>query len=264
MIVTRVPEGLAVVLQVDHQDQCGAMADLWGGEGFTRPSPFAPLRHAAAVHDEGWRPWEEAPEIGEAGAPLDFPDIDRRVHVDLYREGIAGAIDASPAAGLLVSMHGAGLYSGRLGLEDAPPDRPAFVTAFIEEQLAVQEDVLAGLDLGPGADAREWAWACYRLLQAWDRLSLYLTWRGLPQGRDTTLPRVPRAPGDEAGVDLLAGPLSALECALDPFPFAVEPAALPVRRRVIADRRYASHDDLRAALAAAAWETVTYLAWRAG
>lgn len=264
MIVTRTGDGLAVVLQVDHQDQCGAMADLWGGEGFARPSPFAPLRYAAAVHDEGWRPWEAAPEIDASGAPLDFPDIDRRRHVALYKEGIAEAIEASPAAGLLVSMHGAGLYSGRLGLEDPPADRPGFVTVFIQEQLAAQEALLAGLDLGPGADERAWAWACYRLLQAWDRLSLYLTWRGLPQARATTLPRVPREVGDEAAVDVAAAPLSSLECTLDPFPFAQEPAALPVRRRVIEDRRYGSHDDLRTALAGAAWETVTYLAWPAG
>ena len=129
MIVSRRPEGLLLVRQVDHQEQCGAMAAAWGNADFARPEPYAPLVMAAAVHDEGWRAWEAAPQVGEGGAPVDFPQIDRPTHVALYREGIEGAIARDPRAGLVVSMHGRGLYEGRLGLDPgrrrrAPSARP--------------------------------------------------------------------------------------------------------------------------------------------
>ena len=50
-----------VVRQVDHQEQCRQMAERWGNDEFARPRPYPPLVEAAAWHDEGWRPWEEAP-----------------------------------------------------------------------------------------------------------------------------------------------------------------------------------------------------------
>src|SRR5687768_416692 len=101
-----------LVRQVDHQEQCGAIAAAWGNAAFARPEPYGPLAAAAAVHDEGWRAWEEAPLVGEDGAPVDFPQIDRPTHVALYREAIAAAVARDPRTGLIVSLHGQGLYEG--------------------------------------------------------------------------------------------------------------------------------------------------------
>ena len=39
MIVSRRPEGLLLVRQVDHQEQCGLMAAAWGNAEFARPQP---------------------------------------------------------------------------------------------------------------------------------------------------------------------------------------------------------------------------------
>jgi len=236
-----------MVRQVDHQVQCALMADAWGNEQFARPEPFAPLRDAAAWHDEGWRRWEDAPHVDGDGRPVDFPDLDRAVHVALYREGIGYALDRSEPAALLVSMHGQGLYERRLGL-DGPPvprsERRPEVRAFLEEQSALQRR------LGTEAE-QDWCWAAYRLLQAWDLLSLYLVWRALPNGRSGRLPRVPRRAGDETGVDLLLTPSGPASCACEPYPFNRDPLELPVTARVVEDRAFADDDDLRAALAAA-------------
>lgn len=258
MIVSRRPQGLVLVRQVDHQDQCALIAAAWGNDLFARVSPFGPVATAAVCHDEGWRAWEEAPEVRD-GAPVNFTEIDRPAHVALYREGIAAAWERDPRAGLLVSMHGAGLYEGRGGLDPGPPtpraDREPVVRAFLDEQDAVQADLRAAIGAGPDLDA--WAWAAYRLLQTWDALSIHLTWRGLLAGRSLTLPQVPREAGD-AGLNLRVSPDGPMSCTVSPWPFSRPSVDLPVRARVVEDRPYADDLDLRESLGASPWVTLAF------
>lgn len=258
MIVSRRPEGLVLVRQVDHQDQCALIAAAWGNATFARVDPFAPLATAAACHDEGWRTWEEAPEVRD-GAPVDFTEIDRPAHVALYRAGIAAARARDPRAGLLVSMHGAGLYEGRGGLDPGPPtprdEREPVVRVFLEEQDAVQAGLRAAIGAGPALE--EWAWAGYRLLQTWDALSIHLTWRGLMAGRSLSLPQVPREAGD-AGLDLRVSPDGPMACTVAPWPFSRPSVDLPVRARVLDDRPYAGDLDLRESLDTAPWVTLGF------
>jgi len=244
-----------MVRQVDHQDQCALMAEAWGNEDFARPDPFDPIWLSGACHDEGWRSWEEAPEVTPAGRPVDFPEIDSVVHTALYREGIGRAGLRDPRAGLLVSMHGQGLYERRLGLDGAAKPRaehPPHVRAFIEDQEAFQARQRAAM--GGGEELDRWAWAAYRLLQAWDKLSLYLLWRGLPDEQPGTLQEVPRGVGDP-GVEMRLTPDGPQAATCDPYPFAADEVALPVAARVIPDRPYASSDELREALREAPWVT---------
>lgn len=256
MIVSRRDGDLVLVRQVDHQAQCARMAHAWGNAEFARPEPFAPLELATALHDEGWRGWEDAPEVRD-GAPVDFPDVDRAVHVELYRRGIARATGEDPRAGLLVSLHGRGLYEGRGGLDPGPVTprerREPAVRAFLDEQDRVQAGLRARIGDAPGH--ADWEWAAYRLLQTWDALSLYLTWRSLPAGRETTLPQVPRAPGDP-GVELRLRPRGPLAATCAPWPFSAPVVTLPVRARVVPDRPYRDDADLADALAAAPWTTL--------
>lgn len=257
MIVSRAAAGLVVVLQVDHQEQCRAAARAWGNATFRRIDPWSPAVEAAAVHDEGWRAWEEHPEVDAHGAPVDFLALERARHVALSRRGIDLAFERSPRVGLLVSMHVEGLYRARLGLDGEPPDpatlpEPArgLVTSEVRRQEAARRAI-------GGDGTRSWAWDAYRLLQAWDALSLYLTWRGLPGARPGRLPCVPEGPG-LAGVDLALAPVDALTASCDPFPFAGDEAVLPVRTRTIPDRIYGDHADLRASLTAAPVEERRY------
>ena len=251
MIVSRRPQGLVLVRQVDHQEQCGLMARAWGGGGFALPDHAEALVTAARLHDEGWREWEAAPRAHD-GRPVDFTEIDRSEHVDLYRRGIDEVRRRDPLAGLLVSLHGQGLYEARRGLDPGEPtpraQRAPHVRKFLEEQDRVQDELRAAI--GERAPSPEWEWAAYRLLQAWDSLSLYLTWRALPAGRAGGLPRVPREVGDP-GVDLELRPDGESGCTIRPWPFGADRVALPITARAIPDRRYAGDDDLRAAFEAA-------------
>lgn len=227
MIVSPRASGTVLVMQTDHQDQCAEMARSWGNAAFRRIDHWDDVVLAAGLHDEGWRGWEASPPPGPDGGPVDFPDVAREVHVDLYRDGIAAAAAVSERAGLLVSLHGSGLYEARFGLGGAEPPaggHPPAVETFLREQERWRASLLTRL--GPGA--REWAWDAYRLLQAWDALSLYLVWRALPRGRTGRLPGVPRRAGDPSGVTIALEPAGERRCALHPWPFGGVEVALPV------------------------------------
>jgi hypothetical protein len=258
VIVSPRDDELVLVRQVDHQEQCALMADAWGNDDFARPEPFAPLRVATALHDEGWRAWERAPGVSD-GAPTDFPHIDRSTHVALYRQGITTAVGRDLRAGLLVSLYGSGLYEGRGGLDPGPPmprsERAPAVRDFLAEQDALQESLRARIGLREANG--DWEWAAYRLLQTWDALSLYLTWRALPAGREGVLPQVPRRLGD-AGVDLRLAPGGELGAVCEPWPFAGARVDLPVRARRIPRRGYPTDASLADALAGAPWLTLAY------
>lgn len=254
MIVGADAATFTIVRQVDHQTQCASMAAAWGNERFARLDHWQALEAATACHDEGWRNWDAAPCVDEAGMPVDFPDLDRTVHMALFRRGIAAAVDTDHRAGLVVCMHGRGLYEKRLGLDGPAParaERRPAERAFIEDHERLQHALEARL--GPGSPT--WAWAAYRLLQAWDVISLYLTWRGLRGGTEWVLPQVPTGPADDRGRAMRVSPLGPEVCTLDPWPFTSERVELPVSRRVIPRRRYADDADLRATLDAAPWHT---------
>jgi hypothetical protein len=254
VIVSRRGDRLVLVRQVDHQTQCGLLAEAWGNADFARPEPYEPLVTAAAWHDEGWRRFDDAPEVDAEGSPIDFPDLDRSRHVALYAEGIRAAVRRDPRAGLIVSLHGQGLHEARLGLDGPPRPRerqePA-VRAFLEEQELLQERLRRQIGAGPALN--DWAWAGFRLLQAWDLLSLYLLWFGLPRGRSGSMPQVPRRTGDP-GLDVTIAPAGESACIVRPWPFAEDEVRAPVAARSIPARRYESDEDLRSELGAAPWE----------
>lgn len=261
MIVSDAGGGrLALVRQIDHQDHCSALACAWGNSRFARPAPWGALAAATAWHDEGWREWDAHPTVAATGRPEDFPDIDRCGHVALYRRGIDLVCRRDPRAGLLVSLHGAGLYLRRQGLDRRPllptGPRPDAVERFLAEEAARQAALRVRLDLGVAEGDRPWEWACYRLLQAWDLLSLALTWGRIAQ-RPITLPRVPRNGSDRAGIDLTLTPAGPHRRICDPWPFASDRVVATVVVRHIADRAYADRADLAAALAAAPWERLS-------
>jgi Protein of unknown function (DUF3891) len=253
MIVCPGDGTLTVVSQVDHQTQCGILARAWGNEEFARTRAFDDLITVAEIHDEGWRIWEEHPRVTATGRPIDFPDLPRDEHIPLYERGIRAAVAAGPRVGLVVSMHGQGLYEKRLGLDGTPPPRetrPQAEQAFLARQDDLQMHLLAQLT---EPDVAAWAWAGFRLLQSWDTLSLYLTWRGLLRGATWTLPRVPRYVGDD-GVEVQLRPAGREICVVDPWPFGDDIVVAPVAVRRIPDRTYVDDNDLADELSRQPWD----------
>ncbi|MGH9123208.1 MAG: DUF3891 family protein [Acidimicrobiales bacterium] len=257
MILTRVPGGLLVVRQTDHGTQTGRFAEAWGNEAVAPPEGASDAVLAAHHHDDGWAVWERRPTIDPATSqPVQFLALTPFEHVPLYRAGIARAAQHSPSVGLLVSMHGAGLYNGRYGTMAGLDARHlseselALVREFLADMEALQDRLATAGGHGSFGPERH---ACddpevrrrYFLLQVWDRLSLQYAWRLAGDGSIAPLPGS-------------AGGSGVLECrndgrfalVLDPYPFCEDRMTFPVTGVVVADRSYLSPEDFLATVAA--------------
>jgi len=220
MIVLDRGDDWQVVLQIDHEDLSGDFARAWAARGGRHGS----LTTAAARHDDGWAVWERAPVVGADGTPVNFLDVDVRSHLAFYRACIAAVTEQDPYAGLLISMHGAGIYRQRygrdpgLGLSRAAEDQ-ALVDAFVAEQEAGYESRRAET----GASEEE-GWSDYELLQLYDRLSLYFCLRDCENGG--------LEPVELQGYTLeLVAPW---RVRMTPYPFGDSPARFELVRRVMA------------------------------
>lgn len=277
MILAAVEDGLRVVRQTDHGDQTGRFAAAWGNEDVAPLTTHtAAVRLAATHHDDGWAGWERRPTLDPAtGQPVQFLHLTPVEHVPLYRYGIERAAQQDPWAGLLVSMHGAGLYNNRYGTFQlveqsfSAPER-ALVDEFLADMARLQQDlaVAAGWtapspgwtapspgghtpDAGTPASDRHVsedpvARYEYLLLQVWDRLSLQYAYRSA-------------ANGDIAPLPVPAGPALTLECrnlgvahlGLRPYPFVEDGMTFELRQVTVENRRYRSPEDFLEAVAGA-------------
>jgi Protein of unknown function (DUF3891) len=210
VIVRDTGDAWQVVLQIDHADLSGAFARAWKERGRRHDS----LQVAAARHDDGWAVWERAPRLDESGKPVNFLDVDVRSHLAFYRACIAAVAEQDAYAGMLVSMHGAGIYRQRYGLDPAlaltrAPEVQELVDAFVAEQ-----EAKFGGEPGERHDN-------YALLQVYDRLSLYFCMRDVEGGEAAEF----------QGYRL--EPLGGWRARLSPYPFGESPATFSlVRRRI--------------------------------
>jgi hypothetical protein len=208
MIVRDLGDAWQVVLQTDHADLSVAFARAW-------KTPISPsLLVATERHDDGWAVWEQAPRIDGDGRPVDFLEVDVRSHLAFYRAGIAAITEQDEDAGLLVAMHGAGIYRERYGLNPGLGlTRAAEVEDEVDAFVAEQEAKFGG---EPGD-----RWGDYELLQLFDRLSLFFCMRDLAGGEAADL----------QGYRL--EPVAPWHVRMAPFPFGESPARFSLTRRTI-------------------------------
>ena len=169
MIVCDLGDSWQIVMQTDHADLSGDFARRWT----ERTDRSGSLQVAAERHDDGWAVWEQAPMCDtETGKPVNFLDVGVLAHLAFYRAGIAAITEQDPYAGLLVSMHGAGIYRGRYGLQ---PELGLTFAGDVREQVdafvAEQESTFERRERELGVDEEERRHD-YELLQMYDRLSL--------------------------------------------------------------------------------------------
>jgi hypothetical protein len=205
MIVRDLGDAWQVVMQPDHADLSAAFARAWA-------TPLSPsLVIATERHDDGWAVWEQSPRVDADGKPVGFLDVDVRAHLAFYRAGIAAITEEDADAGLLVSMHGAGIYKQRYGLDTALGlSRAAEVQGDVDAFVAEQEAKFAGEPKG--------RWEDYELLQLFDRLSLYFCMRD----------------GEEAELQgYRIEPVAPWHVRLSPYPFGAGAGGFSLLRRVI-------------------------------
>jgi hypothetical protein len=224
MIVRDRGDAWQVVLQTDHADLAGAVAEAWVDHGPRRESAIV----AGRRHDDGWAVWERSPLVDAGGKPVNFLDVHVPAHLAFYRAGIAAISDEDPYAGLLVSMHGAGIYRQRygsdpaLGLSRAVEVQP-LVDAFVEEQESAypERTAAAGVD-------EELRWADYHRLQWFDRFSLAFCLREWDD---------PPADPFELGPYTFT-PQGPWRARVAPYPFAGSSASFALRRRLVPKRAW--------------------------
>jgi hypothetical protein len=220
MIVRDRGDDWQVVLQIDHEDLSGAFARAWADRG----ARHGGLEIAAARHDDGWAVWERAPVVEpESGKPVNFLDVDISSHLAFYRACIAAVTEQDPYAGLLVSMHGAGIYRQRYGRDPAlglsrAAAAQELVDAFVAEQEGGYESRVA--EVGVSDDER---WRDYELLQLYDRLSLYFCMRDVESDG--------AEPVELQGYTLEL--LAPWRVRMSPYPFGGSPASFELVRRVM-------------------------------
>ena len=233
MIVRDAGADLQIVLQTDHADLSAAMARAWAEPGPRHES----LLVAAERHDDGWAVWEQAPMVDGNGKPVSFLEVGVPAHLAFYRACIAAVTEQDAYAGLLVSMHGAGIYRQRYGRDPAlglvrAEEVKDLVDAFVAEQEATFEERAHAL----GVDDHR-RWADYELLQLYDRLSLYFCMRDVEAG-------------EEAEVQgYRFEPIAPWHVRLSPFPFVESPARFSLVRHVLPKRGW-TDEDLRGELLA--------------
>lgn len=257
MIVRDAGDAWQIVLQPDHADLCEQLCRAWGSEGLVAPRPLEPLAVSSRRHDDGWAVWERSPSLDpETGRPRSFLDVQVPLHLHFYRACISAVTEEDPYAGLLVSMHGAGIYRGRY---DSQPtlklthadDVRELVDAFVAEQERSNPERIGAI----GLDEDE-RWVNYRFLQVFDRLSLYFCMKDLDNGESDTLEPIP---SDYAGheVALSIEPRGPWCVSMDPFPFAGSEATFTLERRLIEKKDWSSDRQFQTEFFATPPETTT-------
>ena len=254
MIITPYEGQLLIVLQPDHGTQTGLFAEAWGNEEVAPVEPNgASVRLAATHHDDGWAGWERRPTLDYSGRPVQFLELSPEEHIPLYRYGIDRAAQHDPRTGLLVSMHGAGLYNSRYGTfqlteQHFNDTEQALVDEFLNDMAALQTRLATRArvhsvrrHVSEDLVVRHQ----YLLLQVWDRLSLQYLYRLAGDARIAPLPGVGQR------TDLICRRRGAFHLELDPFPFTVSSAVFPVRAAVVPDRQYVTPEDFLEELASA-------------
>lgn len=259
MIIQEQGDHLVLIRQTDHAILSGYFAREAGNDNFARPEPIESFQLAAAEHDNGWNEWELQPRIDPVTfLPYSFMSLPTQEHTDLYQRGIERVVKVDRYAGLLVSLHCAGLYdrtratmpgfSAKYVKSQETPIVNDFLQRLRLQQLRLKVDLRADPATKAFADEK-WLQANAQRLEALDRLSLYFCLGPL---EPATIDAVPTDyNGSETDWDLQ--PEDHNGATLDPYPFRRDPLEISILVRRIPKRRYADSLDLQKTLAQASY-----------
>jgi hypothetical protein len=264
MIIQEQGDQLILIRQTDHAMLAGFFARAMGNKFFSRPEPFESFCLAAAEHDNGWNEWELLPQIdSKTFTPYNFMSIPTEEHIALYQRGIERVVRADRYAGLLVSMHCAGLYDRTratmpgFSAKYVRSNESHLVTDFLQrlrlQQLRLKVDLRADSLLKAYADDHALQ-ANLQRLEALDRLSLYFCLAPLD---GSTIDAVPvNANGIEADWDLQ--PAGNTAVTLKPYPFQKDPLEISILARRVPKRPYADEHEFQKILAQAPYFAMNF------
>jgi Protein of unknown function (DUF3891) len=281
LLLTRRDGRLCLVTHPDHGRLAGDLYRRWGNDRFTRPAAADDALLIAAIHhDDGWQELDGRPAFNsEQGRPAHFLELPLEQTVGPYGRGVDTVYERDPHAGALVSMHWAGLYRTRWGVQGGGPVPHPLAAEVVSEQetrwVAALREAWGGR--GPRSEFERDTWHAYEILQALDFLSLALclldterqSGPGDPVAMPGTLPSVdqpigarsiPSVPAGAGGaehVNITLRVSAPHTVTLDPYPFSEDGFEVTVPARGLDDRRYTSDQESAKAYHAAAPEAVT-------
>jgi hypothetical protein len=258
MIIQEQGDHLILIRQTDHAVLAGYFAREAGNENFAKPEPVESFQLAATEHDNGWNEWELQTRIDPITyLPYSFMSVPTQDHIDLYQRGIERLVKVDRYAGLLVSMHCAGLYdrtratmpgfSAKYVRSQEAPLVNEFLQRLRLQQLRLKVDLRADPATKSFAEEK-WLQANTQRLEALDRLSLYFC---LGPVEPATIDAVPADyDGKEVDWDLQPDENKG-GAALEPYPFRRDPLEISILARRIPKRRYSDSLDLQKVVAQA-------------
>jgi len=220
----------------------------------------------AEAHDNGWWYWDIDPEVDDQGVPITFRRTPRESLYTFINQGINNLLEKDLYAGLIASMHHAGLPQHRYGTLPAVPRRQDEHTQkFIREREPFNKDLMAkvaAMKEYDGVNSADYLWFNYRMMQVFDRLSLFFCCNfdlekataSESQSQDdkdygrafyrSAINSTPTRFGQQ-DIELCLTPVGKTKLRVEPFPFDQSELKVSVRGRIIPRRPYRSQEEFR-------------------
>jgi hypothetical protein len=267
MLRLETEHGWWLVTHLDHAHLAGEFASHWGNALFAPPEPREHVLHGIYAHDDGWRERDANPVVTKQGKPAAFStelvgkysafeEIDLTAYLAVRRDAVQRIAHSDPYAAILISMHTHNLLSDRADRSTIRAEDLPWLDAFLVEQLTLQralrgqlltEGRIAEDDLSPQSLHQH-----FQLLQACDNLSL-LSCVDF-SGKATLLHPLPLRDGGTSEVKVQR--VGERSFQLTPCPFAEPKLTFRLRARFVPGKTFASNDELKQKLDAAAMEEI--------
>ncbi len=228
-----------LIPQIEHARLAGELAKHWGAGPFARLEPRDELVWAIAHHDDGWRDWDENPQVDpRSGRPRSFTEMEIDDSVSIWTGSIETAAAAGPLEGYVVAGHFCAL--GRRAAAWKHSDAHwSQAQRFLDHYGQAIDRWLADWQRAdPANNTPEIARRALAELQWFDALSLWFCCAEADGPDEVEAPE---------GIRLALKPRDPMHISLDPWPLDVPALELEVIGRAVPIGHYADQAQLRAA-----------------
>jgi Protein of unknown function (DUF3891) len=233
------PARWVLIPQIEHAHLAGRLAEHWGAGAFAPLQPKDELLWAVYHHDDGWRDWDQAPDVDpKQGQPRAFTEMEIDASTAIWSDSIDEAARAGNLQGYLVAGHFCALGRRAAAWKNADPAWQRAERFLDHYEAQMQSWLKDWQDESPAKNTEAVARLALAHLQFFDSLSL---WFCCAQASE------PDAVPTPGGVELSLEPQDARHVRLVPWPLDVGQLNLEVPGREVAAGHYSSREALAAA-----------------
>lgn len=261
MFISPVDKKWFFTTQADHSGLVGQVAAFWGNDRFAAPKPLRSMIIAAAEHDHIWVKEDHQGLLDPEGTPYDFAHLPYDRHTGLYAAGARQIAEHDTYAGLMVSLHGMGIYNYRHGTDDTMvrPRHTKFDEEVVDAYMAEEESYQGTLKQSMASPYLEFLeseilWTNYHILQVWDRMGILMA---KYQQEDFSIEPAPvNYEGERVKLEFES--LGNCSFKVSPYPFAEETVSFSFVARWLDRNHFSDDESYRRALDLSPRVPVTY------